>query len=212
MDLIRTRNFEFQLVLLNFQLVLLTFQLVTRNSCFTISRLGSFIRKVYQIFFLFLWSIDFVIIWRDVSVWKISYDDTCYLLNRSIWGLPKIKRWKRWSCRKFKLIFSTESIDTAANVSQPLVVPNQYFYMMNYLLRKNESGACLHETRKCEAKLVWFLFSCSAKVSVRIVRRNTIAGSNQFDNSVLLIGPTSLRGSWWPSGRLLNKTHWLTSS
>ena len=37
MDLIRTRSFEFQLVLLNFQLVLLTFQLVTRNSCFTIS-------------------------------------------------------------------------------------------------------------------------------------------------------------------------------
>ena len=38
MDSIRTRTFEFQLMLLNFQLVLLSFQLVTRNSCFTISR------------------------------------------------------------------------------------------------------------------------------------------------------------------------------
>ena len=37
MDLIRTRTFEFQLVLLNFELVLLSFQLVTHNSCFTIS-------------------------------------------------------------------------------------------------------------------------------------------------------------------------------
>ena len=31
MDLIRTRTFEFQLVLLNFQFVLLSFQLVTRD-------------------------------------------------------------------------------------------------------------------------------------------------------------------------------------
>ena len=48
--------------------------------------------------------------------------------------------------------------------------------------------------RNKNSLISFFLYP--AIISARVVRFNTIAGSNPIWRSVLLIGPTSLRGSW----------------
>ena len=45
----------------------------------------------------------------------------------------------------------------------------------------------------------------------RCSKNRKVPGSNPTRCSAGLRDPTSLRGSWWPSGRKFKKTQWLTS-